>query len=164
VIKAITNNWLNQHGVPKEILSDQGRQFTSSKFKEFLIKNKIKQTFSSPYNPQGNGMVERVNSTILPILRIFKGTSKRTIIKALLTNLNFTYQRSIKCAPSEMVYSKSIFAIGRRNKVTTIQEANENSKKQAHINNSITNKKRNCDFKFKPDDQVFIKKKFENIN
>ena len=56
-------------GFPMEVLSDNGSQFTSFMFKEFLNLFSIKQVRSSPYHAQSNGVVERFHGTLKPMLR-----------------------------------------------------------------------------------------------
>ncbi|XP_058796647.1 uncharacterized protein K02A2.6-like [Phymastichus coffea] len=47
-----------RHGLPEHIVSDNGRQFVSEKFKKFLSELGIKQSFSPPYHPATNGAAE----------------------------------------------------------------------------------------------------------
>ena len=47
------------HGIPYEVKSDNGPQYTSRDFKDFAMKWSFKHTFSSPYNPQGNRLAEK---------------------------------------------------------------------------------------------------------
>ena len=47
------------HGIPKQIVSDNGPQFTPSDFEEFTRRNGIKHSRSSPYHPSSNGEEER---------------------------------------------------------------------------------------------------------
>lgn len=56
-------------GFPAELLSDNGSQFTSDMFKEFLRLLQIKQIHSSPYHAQSNGLVERFHGTLKPMLK-----------------------------------------------------------------------------------------------
>ena len=50
-------------------LSDNGREFTSNEFKELCKESGIKWEFSTPYNPQQNGIAERKNRTIMEAAR-----------------------------------------------------------------------------------------------
>ena len=49
----------------KNFRSDNGGEFTSNEFKELCKESGIKREFSTPYNPQQNGIVERKNRTIM---------------------------------------------------------------------------------------------------
>ena len=56
-------------GFPVEVLSDNGSQFTSDMFREFLKFLQIKAVHSSPYHAQSNGIVERFHGTLKPMLK-----------------------------------------------------------------------------------------------
>ena len=45
-------------GVPNELVSDGGPQYTSAEFKDFTKQWQIEHRVSSPRNPQSNGMAE----------------------------------------------------------------------------------------------------------
>ena len=49
----------SQFGLPEHIVTDNGSQFTSVQFKNFLIKNNIRHTCSAPGHPATNGLAER---------------------------------------------------------------------------------------------------------
>ena len=55
-------------GVPKEILTDMGSQFTSALMKEVSRFLSFKQLVTSPYHPICNGLVERFNGTLKKML------------------------------------------------------------------------------------------------
>ena len=46
------------YGLPKQVISDNGPQFTSNGFDEFMKKNGIKHLLMSPYHPKSNGEAE----------------------------------------------------------------------------------------------------------
>ena len=47
------------YGLPEQVVSDNGTQFTSDKFIQFLKLNGIKHIRSSPYHPAFNGLDAR---------------------------------------------------------------------------------------------------------
>ena len=51
-------------GLPEEIVTDNGPQFRSHEFAEFLCCHDIRHSTTVPYNPSANGMVERLNRTL----------------------------------------------------------------------------------------------------
>lgn len=58
-----------QFGAPERIISDRGTAFTGEAFKEMIQRHGIKHILISARHPQANGLVERMNRTILPLLR-----------------------------------------------------------------------------------------------
>ncbi|XP_069988596.1 uncharacterized protein [Penaeus vannamei] len=56
-------------GIPREILSDRGRQFVSQLLGELHKLLGVKPLFTTPYHPSGNGRVERFHATLKASLR-----------------------------------------------------------------------------------------------
>ena len=56
-------------GVPKEILTDQGSNFTSQLLAELYRLLHIHLICTSPYHPQTDGLVERFNQTLKNMLK-----------------------------------------------------------------------------------------------
>ena len=50
--------WFSQFGVPIQLVSDNGPQFTSSEFKQFTTKHGIKHIRCSVYHPSSNSGAE----------------------------------------------------------------------------------------------------------
>ena len=74
---AFINSIFRLHGLPEEIISDQGSQFTSKFWSSLCNAFNIKLNLSSTFHHQFNGQMERVNSVIEQYLRCFsnyKGT------------------------------------------------------------------------------------------
>ena len=60
-----------RHGCPKQLLSDQGKQFKGEVLRIIAAQLGIQQLFTSPYHPQCNGLTERMNRTLKHMLRAF---------------------------------------------------------------------------------------------
>ena len=51
------------HGLPEEIVADNGPQFVAGEMKDFSTANGVRLCFSSPYHPESNGEAERAVRT-----------------------------------------------------------------------------------------------------
>lgn len=98
-IKMFEGKSLNKYKKPRTILSDKGKFYTSESLKNYLDENKMKQKFTSTYNPTGNGVSERVNGIINTILRIYKIWSLKIIQEVIKQRLNETYHSAIENIP-----------------------------------------------------------------
>uniref|UniRef100_A0A2N9HQC1 Integrase catalytic domain-containing protein n=1 Tax=Fagus sylvatica TaxID=28930 RepID=A0A2N9HQC1_FAGSY len=63
--KFIWKNKITRFGIPKCLISDNGTQFDSGPFKKYCSEFGIRNHFTSPAYPQGNGQAESSNKTIL---------------------------------------------------------------------------------------------------
>ena len=50
----------SSYGIPEQLVSDNGSQFTSEEFADFVKSNGIKHIRTAPYRPSSNGAVERL--------------------------------------------------------------------------------------------------------
>ena len=71
-------------GLPRQIVSDNGRQFVSSEFRSFLKDNGIRQITSAPYHPASNGLAERFVRTFKKSLKAGRGEDLDLIIDRFL--------------------------------------------------------------------------------
>ena len=62
--------------LPEAVTTDNGPQFTSFEFSEFLRSQGIEHRFTSLYNPQSNGGVERFNRTTKERIKAFMAERK----------------------------------------------------------------------------------------
>ena len=47
-----------RYGLPDQVVSDNGTQFTSEEFSQFMKANRIKHIRTAPYHPSSNGQAE----------------------------------------------------------------------------------------------------------
>lgn len=66
--KVLSNRIIQQFGVPKRLLSDQGPNFESNLMKELCNLYGMSKSHTTPYHPAGNGACERLNRTLLGLL------------------------------------------------------------------------------------------------
>ncbi len=71
VAQVFVNRWICQHGVPLSIHSDQGANAESAVFRSVCHLLGATKTRTTPGHPQGNGLVERTNRTLINLLRSF---------------------------------------------------------------------------------------------
>ena len=62
--KAFLRHWVARYSVPRHLVSDQGRQFTSSLWRELMSLLGISHSMTTAYHPQSNGLIERFHRTL----------------------------------------------------------------------------------------------------
>ena len=70
VTRTIIDRWIPTHGLPRIILSDNGPHFRSRTTTNLCEKLGIRNIFSTPYHPQGNGVVEAFMRPLKKILSV----------------------------------------------------------------------------------------------
>lgn len=63
-------------GIPRVIITDNGKQFDNARYREFYAELGIENYFSSPTHPQANGQVEVTDRTLLNIIKKMLERSK----------------------------------------------------------------------------------------
>ena len=58
----------SEFGIPEEVISDNGPQFTAREYQDFAAQYGFRLTTSSPYYPKGHGFIERQVQTIKNLL------------------------------------------------------------------------------------------------
>ncbi len=76
VIKALVK-FCTTFGLPKEIQTDQGSNFTSKNFKQMLIEMGVSHRMSSAYHPESQGALERYHQTLKAMIRAYCWNRKR---------------------------------------------------------------------------------------
>ncbi|CAM4584129.1 unnamed protein product [Lepidochelys kempii] len=109
VIKFLSSVF-SREGNPKELISDNGSQFTSLEFETFLAQRNILHRKSSLYYPQANGEIERFNRSLKESLQMVKLEGRLCItfttdfLQAYRAKQHATTQRS----PAELLHGKQM--------------------------------------------------------
>ncbi|UYV65326.1 hypothetical protein LAZ67_3003950, partial [Cordylochernes scorpioides] len=71
VAKFFIEDVILKHGAPRELITDRGRNFTSSMISDLNNQCRITHRKTTAYHPQTNGLTERLNKTIADMLSMY---------------------------------------------------------------------------------------------
>ncbi|WUR05164.1 reverse transcriptase [Vairimorpha necatrix] len=91
--------WTKIKEQPKHVISDNGRQYTSSALKNYFEEVGINHILIPTYAPKSNGISERINQTIAFILSINKNQTYSTSHKG-----NTVYKRNLTASKLDRKY------------------------------------------------------------
>jgi hypothetical protein len=100
-------NIISRFGCPKILISDRGTHFINDAIVEMTTLFNINHRKTTPYHPQTNGQTERVNQTLVRILRKTVVDSKRdwdTKLTAALWAYRTTYKVTTRATPFSLMY------------------------------------------------------------
>lgn len=110
VAEALINMW-SRVGFPKEVLTDQGSQFTSGMMRDVYRMLGIQGITTTPYHAQANGLVERFNGTLKRMLKklaMEKPSDWDRWIPAALFAYREVPQASTGFSPFELLYGRNV--------------------------------------------------------
>lgn len=117
-------------GVPAEMLTDMGSQFTFEVMKEVSRLLSLKQMTTTPYNPACNGLVEKFNGTLKQMLKRMKIERPKDwdmYLPALLFADREAPQASLGVSPCELHYGRTVQFLGNYG------QRKEKARKDLHI-------------------------------
>ena len=102
-----------QHGLPEEVVSDNGPQLVSTEFAEFMNKNGIKHTLVPPYHLQSNGAAERSvrvvkEALVKQVLEGNKGRSMKHRLADFLLRYRTIPHSTTGAAPAELLMRRRL--------------------------------------------------------
>lgn len=113
IITLLETNILSRFGCPTKIISDNEAAFKSKRMIDFCNKYHITLGHSITYYPQGNGLAESSNKSLVNIIKKLLEDNKKTWNKMLVNALwanRLTTKKSIGTSPYQLVYGmKAIF-------------------------------------------------------
>ena len=113
VARIFVDRVICNHGVPKVLVSDQGKEFTNKILKGIAELLRMKHVTTTPYHPQANGVIERCNGTVINILRTLIEDNVSiwdTMLPIAVFAYNSGYNRTIKDSPFYLMYLRDPLA------------------------------------------------------
>ena len=98
------------HGLPEQLVSDNGAQFTSEVFQQFLRENGIKHVRSAPHHPSTNGEAKRFVQTFKNAMKAAKNDSGsfETKLARFLLVYRSTPNTTTGESPTELLFHRQI--------------------------------------------------------
>ena len=87
---AVLRHMFAAYGLPEQVVSDNGPQFSSTDFSEFMKSNGIKHIRCTPYHPSSNGAAERFVQTFKQAMKAGKHDGRS--LQHRLENFLLTYR------------------------------------------------------------------------
>ena len=95
------------HGLPSQIVSDNGSGFTSAEFKNFCADNGVRQILVSPYHPSSNGLAERAVQTFKSGVSKLEGPMEVRLSKFLF-RYRVTPQTTTGLSPAQLLMGRRL--------------------------------------------------------
>jgi len=107
IISFLETNILSRFGCPSKLITDNAAAFKSKRMVEFCYKYTISLGHSTAYHPQGNGLVESSNKSLVNIIKKLLEINRKGWHKKLVNALwadRVSQKKSIGMSPFELVY------------------------------------------------------------
>ncbi|GFV00953.1 retrovirus-related Pol polyprotein from transposon 412 [Trichonephila clavipes] len=111
VAEVLVQHWISRFGVPLYLHSDQGRNFDSAVCKRLCEILAIDKTRTTALHPESDGMVERLNRTILNSLSLLVSSNQQDRDKKLpffLLSYRSAVHETTSYSPSQMLFGCDI--------------------------------------------------------
>ncbi|KHJ80511.1 integrase core domain protein, partial [Oesophagostomum dentatum] len=120
VVKALVNDVISKHGIPSEIVSDRGSNYTSELFLQINKTLGISNKLTTSYNHKANGQVERMVKVITDSLTIYCSDA-RDLWSDFLQPIVFAYN----CSVNDSTGYSPFFVIHGRHPVSWVDIIHE---------------------------------------
>jgi hypothetical protein len=148
--KAFDSYWLARYPRPQEVGLDNGTEFKRY-FRDLIENYGLKKKPSTEYNPQSNGIIERVHQVLGNVIRTFELENRELddsnpwdeFLSAAAFAIRSTHHTTLEASPAQLVFGRDMllpvkfvadWARIRTSKQKRIDESNkqENSRRIAH--------------------------------
>jgi transposase InsO family protein len=114
VADALVAGWIARFGVPADLTSDRGVQFSSDVWAVLMSRLGIRHHLTTAYHPQANGMIERAHRQLKDALRArLAGSDWLSHLPYVLLSLRATPKEDANISSAELVYGAPILLPGQ---------------------------------------------------
>lgn len=109
IAKLLVDEIIPRHGAPECLLSDLGSNFTSALVSEVCRLGNIGRLRTSSYHPQTDGLVEKLNGTLIQMLSMYTNAKQTTwdeFVPAVLFAYRVSRQESVGYSPFHLLYGR----------------------------------------------------------
>ena len=110
--RALVRHWVSRFGVPLQVTTDQGRQFTSVLWKHLMELLGTSHSLTTAYHPQSNGLIERFHRTLKErLMARAQAAGSGTWMDHLpfvMLGLRAAVREDADCSPADLVYGSSL--------------------------------------------------------
>ena len=95
------------HGVPRTVVTDQGKEFVNQIFEGIAVQLQMKHTTVTAYRPSANGIIERANYTLVNILRTLVENNRAIwdeMLPVATQTYNTAHHRVIRDSPYYLLH------------------------------------------------------------
>ena len=94
------------HGLPVQLVTDNGSVFTSEEFSQFCKLNGVKHVCTAPYHPASNGLAEHAVQSVKQGLKKIQGSTLETHLYRFLTQYRLTPHATTGQSPAELLMGR----------------------------------------------------------
>ena len=106
----VLREWFSVHGIPEQVVTDNGSQFTADAFKVFMDRNGVRHIRSAPYHPASNGLAERFVQSLKQSLKatLNDGRSLTQRLSSFLLTYRTTPHATTGVAPCTLLMNRDL--------------------------------------------------------
>ncbi len=106
----VLREWFARHGLPEQLVTDNGSQFIAEEFEVFTKQNRIKHVRSAPYHPASNGLVERFVQSLKQSLKASEGDGRSLYhrLSTFLLSYRTTPQATTGVPPCQLLMQRDL--------------------------------------------------------
>ena len=107
--KHLYGDFVLRYGLPGRLMHDQGGEFENRLFEELHRLTGVDKSRTTPYHPETNGAVERLNSTLLAMLRTLPEANKKKwheSLNKMIFAYNATEHKSTGFSPHFLLFGR----------------------------------------------------------